>query len=147
MAKYVKANEVKAGVTLFIVHPEFNFIEEAFVTKRPHMHTDEDTGYTYGLIFNYNRRIHAINSGKIAKYDNSWTKWKSEHHIYYFLSDAGIPNKSGGFKYPQFRRTFRTIEAALKYFNDMQNDPELLEHIMQKALEEHYFFDDSENMV
>lgn len=131
MAKYLKANEIKVGMTIYIVHPEFKWIEKCYVTKRPYMKFEPILNKKVGLIFEY-KEITLDLDGNIS------SNKVFENH--YYLSDAGVPNKDGVFGYKQHRRAFPTLSAAQKYWKDKQDCPDFKRSLAEKADWE--FFDD-----
>ena len=117
MAKYVKANEVKAGKTLYLVHPKFDAIEKCFVKTKPRKYR----GHVSGDIFNYNIEYLSVDFNTwVVKKDGC--SWNPSYEQLRFLSDSGIPNKNGEFSYVQQRRAFRTMKAALKYLKDNRTE-------------------------
>ena len=121
MAKYLKENEIKAGMTIYIVHPKFMSITKAFITKKPFIEKIESLGSIdkYKKFSYFGEYLEISKSFNVVKTSGYITDWYERiHESMYHLSDCGIPNKNGVFKYNQMRRAFKTLNGALKYLKD-----------------------------
>lgn len=78
-----------------------------------------------------------IHSGEFIKTDKGNRRyWENQ---YYYLSDAGIPNKDGVFAYKQQRRAFKSLKAALKYYRDQQTPENLRKWVEEDEENQHLF--------
>lgn len=138
MAKYLKDNQIKAGTTIFVVHPKFKFIECKFVTTKTFM-----SNLVGGKIkkFKFHSLKHFnIVGGKVVElepiFKNKDGKLVERDG---FCGDDGIPDKNGIFSYQQERRAFPTLNKAIKYWLSQQT-PENIKRWNQEDLQNPWYW-------
>lgn len=121
MSKYVKQNEIKAGIRLFIVHPKFNYIEAVFVGGN--VRNEKSEWWDVTTYKAKSKGFDVADNGFSIKEFGFTQGFETKAR---YCGDDGIPDKNGNFSYKQQRRAFKTLNAALKYWRDGQT-PENLE--------------------
>lgn len=123
MAKHLKQNQIKAGMTIYVVSPMFSNISERLVTEPVRSHfVDEDTSWKLDK-YAYKPLRHFTVSGKgeLSERQNTFyrcmggkcSEWVERIG---YCGDDGIPNKDGVFNYKQDRRAFPTLKKAIAYW-------------------------------
>lgn len=137
MAKYLKQNEIKAGITIYVTHPKFNGILCKVVTSRPVLVKTEHwtyAGFKYKTVSSY-----LIENGKAVPM-NPFLKvrveWEERDG---YCGDCGIPDKNGVFSYEQERRAFPTLNKALEYWVSQQTPENLKRWGKEREDEFNYF--------
>lgn len=125
MAKHLKQNQIKAGITIYVVHPNFSDITEKFITSKPNK--DKDGCHNFVKFGYLPVRHFTITDKGISERNNSSyrTWWKEEQEWKVrsgFCGDDGIPDKDGKFCYTQERRAFPTLKKAIAYWVSQQTD-------------------------
>ncbi|WAX22622.1 hypothetical protein [Acinetobacter phage vB_AbaP_HB01] len=134
MAKYLKDNQIKAGTTIFVVHPKFKYIECKFITSKTFL---SDLAGSKIKKFKFKSlKYFEINDGQVTILEPLF-KTKSSGLIerFGYCGDNGIPDKNGVFSYKQERRAFPTLNKAVKYWMSCQT-PENLKRWHQENLED-----------
>lgn len=134
MAKYLKENQIKAGITIYVTHPKFNGIECKFITSKPVL------DFTFGSRFKKFKykpvQCYSIDSKGVNPTGNLYNfngKWEDRTG---YCGDDGIPDKNGKFSYQQERRAFSTLKKAKEYWMSQQTP----ENLKRWQLEREEFF-------
>lgn len=133
MAKYLKDNQIKAGTTIYVVHPKFKFIECKFVTSKVFL--SDLCGSKIKKFKFKSLKYFEIKGGEVTVlepfFKNKDSKLVERDG---FCGDDGIPDKNGVFSYKQERRAFKTLNKAIEYWMSCQTS-ENLERWHQENLE------------